>query len=360
MAEEWWHEAPFEAEQPRDEREQQWHGYEAAWENRPWNEWSYDGWWSSRPADWPMWSNHGGSSSWWSDRYSGWSTGDWWSNRPDSGDWSWQSWGNQSEATRTSVEPMADDDLVVRSGVDEVTEGASSRPGGDGRKRITGKEVLPSFDGSTPLREYRRRVELFLATTGIDEEYRAGRLAEKLEGRAWLAIQTLEVSKLRSPEGVTYLLQHLQQELEPIEHLQTFTTLHHFFKVFQREKGEEFVSFDTKFRDQLQKLEEVGAKVDGLVKSFFFLEAANISNDLRKQVVAAAGSDYTYEKLRAALVAIVPTVKRDDHGSSASNSELLGRPVSLAKRAQRVMVCMPLKEKVMVRWTKPATMMRRR
>lgn len=83
------------------------------------------------------------------------------------------------------------------------------------RKKITGKEVAPSYDGEAPLKEHRRRVDLFMASTGIDEEFRSGQLMEKLEGKAWLATQTIDVKKLRSVTSVSCLLQHLQQELEP-------------------------------------------------------------------------------------------------------------------------------------------------
>lgn len=164
----------------------------------------------------------------------------------------------------------------------EAADSESGKAGSEGRgslsdrKRVTGKEVVPSFDGEGPLREYRRRVDLFVATTGIDEEYRGGRLMEKLEGRAWLATQTMDVKKLRCANGVNHLLNHLQQELEPVEHLQTFQVLHEFFHSFKRSKGEEFVSFDTRFRGMLQKLDEIGAPLDGLVRSYWFLKCRNL------------------------------------------------------------------------------------
>lgn len=120
------------------------------------------------------------------------------------------------------------------------------------------------------------------------------------------------MKRLRSANGVEYLLDHLQQELEPVEHLNTFTVIHEFFHGFKRLKGEEFVSYDTRFRGMLQKLEEIGAPLEGLVRSYWFLTCAGISADLRKQVVAASGGSYQYEKLRASLVAIVPTVKKED------------------------------------------------
>lgn len=55
------------------------------------------------------------------------------------------------------------------------------------------------------------------------------------------------------------------------------------------------------------------------MESYGFLECAGISNDLRTQCVAAAGGSYDYERLRSALVAIVPTVKRDDENPASAS-----------------------------------------
>ena len=54
------------------------------------------------------------------------------------------------------------------------------------------------------------------------------------------------------------------------------------------------------------------AELEGLTKAYWFLEKAGLSADLRKQVVSAAGGDYDYIKLRRALVATVPKVKREE------------------------------------------------
>lgn len=75
------------------------------------------------------------------------------------------------------------------------------------------------------------------------------------------------------------------------------------------------MAFDTRFRVQVQRLEEINAPINGVTKSFWYLETAGLSNDLRKQVVAAAGGSYDYPKLRAALMAIVPQVVKDEESS---------------------------------------------
>ncbi|CAL1168448.1 unnamed protein product [Cladocopium goreaui] len=146
------------------------------------------------------------------------------------------------------------------------------------------------------------------------------RLVEQLTGAAWRATETLDMSTLRQEGGVDTLLSHLREELEPIEHLQVFSTLSNFFKSFRRSKGQEFVDFDTQFRVQCQKLEEVGAGLSGLIKSYWFLETASLSDELRKQVITAANGSYQYEKLRLALMAIVPRVRREQGESQSSTS----------------------------------------
>lgn len=306
---------------------QWWHDQHDGWWERQW-QWSDNQWqggqWHDQSLD-DHWRRHDG---WYEqeDRYAAdrRSSNDWSTHQePDDRAWWEQEWNHSSwEPTTASQskdheESERDMGSGDRGGEEASVEGTSSTHGHD-RKKITGK------DGSTTLRDYRRRVALFLATTGIDEEFRAGRLMEKLEGRAWQATQTLDVTQLRKPGGVDFLLDHLQQELEPVEHLQIFNVLHGFFKGFRRERGEEFTTFDTRFRDQVQKLQEIGAPLEGLVKSFWFLESSGISGELRKQVVAAAGGSYQYERLRSALVALVPTVRKDDgetvrhqHGGNA-------------------------------------------
>ena len=299
----WWH------NQQEGWWEQQWQWNDNQWQGGQWQDHSVDDRWNRHDGWYEQEDRHAG------DRRS---SNDWSTHQePDERPWWEQEWNHSSweptTASQSKDNEESERDVTGgdRGGEDGSVEGISSTQSHD-RKKITGKEVLPSFDGTTTLRDYRRRVALFLATTGIDEEFRAGRLMEKLEGRAWQATQTLDVTQLRKPGGVDFLLDHLQQELEPVEHLQIFNVLHGFFKSFRRNRGEEFTTFDTRFRDQVQKPQEIGAPLEGLVKSFWFLETSGISGDLRKQVVAAAGGSYQYERLRSALVALVPTVRKDE------------------------------------------------
>ncbi|CAE7260901.1 RE1 [Symbiodinium sp. KB8] len=163
----------------------------------------------------------------------------------------------------------------------------------------------------------------------------AQKLMEKLSGQAWMATESLDLADLKHPEGVQRLLAHLWQELEPLEHLRTFTTLSEFYNDFRRSSGQEFVEFDMQFRAHLKRLEEVGAKLEGLNVAYWFLEKSGLSSDLRKQVVAAASGEYDYPKLRKALTAIVPKVRKEDDNHPTPSRPSFNRQWKPRKNATR-------------------------
>ncbi|CAE7350390.1 NLRC3, partial [Symbiodinium necroappetens] len=184
----------------------------------------------------------------------------------------------------------------------------------------TGKDHVPEYDGKAPMRDYERRVRLYESATGVDPCYRAQKLMERLSGAAWTATEGLELQDLKHEQGVQRLLKHLYQELEPLEHLRVFSTLTEFYRDFKRTAGQEFVAYDMEFRTHLKRLEDIGAKLEGLTKAYWFLEKASLSSDLRKQVISASGGEYDYAKLRKALMAIVPKVKRDEEVTSTTRT----------------------------------------
>ena len=182
-----------------------------------------------------------------------------------------------------------------------------------GKRGYSGKEHVPEHDGVITMREYERRVKIFQSTSSIAEEFQAGRLLERLHGEAWRAAETLEVSQLKCKNGVRILLQHLWDELEPLEYLRVFNTLSYFYDNFHRVRGQEMTQYDTAFRTQCQRLSEAQSPLEGRAKAFWFLRKAGISDELRRQVVSSAGGVYDYHKLRSALVAIVPQVRRQEN-----------------------------------------------
>ena len=184
----------------------------------------------------------------------------------------------------------------------------------------TGKDHVPEYDGKAPMRDYERRVRLFESATGIDPCYRAQKLMERLSGAAWTATEGLELQDLKHEQGVQRLLKHLYQELEPLEHLRVFSTLTEFYRDFKRTAGQEFVAYDMEFRTHLKRLEDIGAKLEGLTKAYWFLEKTSLSSDLRKQVISASGGEYDYAKLRKALMAMVPKVRRDEEPASTTRT----------------------------------------
>ena len=316
-------EATQEDSQPTEARS-------SASQGGPW-EYSWQGWGSHWPGEWrsSAWNGYWGS-------YSGYWTPHQWKSDSDS----WRDWhktdtsesgetGQQQGSERTptkedmprrastSTDPGETADETWsgydrRASLDEDTSAAGSKA------PKVGKDNIPEYDGSYTMREYQRRVRLFEISTSIDPSYRAQKLMEKLSGNAWLATESIPLESLRHPQGVERLLQHLWSELEPLEFLRIFSTLADFYKNFRRTRGQEFVAYDMAFRMHLQRLEEINAGIDGVTKAYWFLEKAGLSAELRKQVVAAAGGQYDYPKLRAAVMAIVPQVSKEEENPAPS------------------------------------------
>ena len=216
---------------------------------------------------------------------------------------------------RDSVSRESDGSAHEKEGRNERSEHGESEET-EGKKyearKFSGKEKVPEHDGTTSMREYQRRVRIWQATSTISPEFQAGRLLERLSGDAWKAAETLEVNQLKSVNGVDALLRHLWDEMEPLEYLRVFQTLSFFYDQFCRGRGQEMTQYDTAFRTQCQRLAEAQSPLEGRAKAYWFLKKAGLSEDLRRQVVSSAGGIYDYGRLRAALVAIVPQVRRHD------------------------------------------------
>ena len=111
------------------------------------------------------------------------------------------------------------------------TKSSDPRQYGDGWD-----EVIPSFDG-TDFRQYERRVRLFLSHTRVAPERRAGKLVERLDGRAFDLCEG--VQDLETPNCVENLLDHLRMHYEPIDVFRQGRVVDDFVGDFERQPGEE-------------------------------------------------------------------------------------------------------------------------
>ena len=185
-----------------------WQGWGSPWQD---NDWHGDQWDDRENRWWHTWgSSH---TTTWGDP---WSEGRWSSTQTVLPENNVTSEASQRDDNEGSVMPGPTSSQTEHA----LMSGSSVA----NRQPKTGKEIIPQFDGTTPVRDYKRRIDLFLASTGIDPEFRAGQLVEQMTGVAWKTTETLDMAKLRTPEGVDYLLQHPQTELEPVEHMRVFST----------------------------------------------------------------------------------------------------------------------------------------
>ena len=71
--------------------------------------------------------------------------------------------------------------------------------------------MIPTFDGAD-FRQYERRVRLFVFTTRVAPQRRAGKLFERLEGRTFESCEGIQ--DLETPHGAENLLDHLRTHFE--------------------------------------------------------------------------------------------------------------------------------------------------
>ena len=81
------------------------------------------------------------------------------------------------------------------------------------------------------------RVRLFVSHTRVASERRAGKLLERLEGRAFELCEVIQ--DLETPNGVEDLLCHLRRHFEPIDVFRQGRVVDDFVGDFERQLGEE-------------------------------------------------------------------------------------------------------------------------
>ena len=169
---------------------------------------------------------------------------------------------------------------------------------GDGRG-----QVIPSFDG-TDFRQYERRARLFVSNTRVAPERRAGKLVERLEGRAFDSCEGMQ--DLETPNGVENLLHHWRTHFEPIEVFRRGRIVDDFVYDWDRQPDEEIRDYHTTFNFLTRRFEAVAGQANPLIKAHVFLRKANLSAEKQSQIVSAAMSRYEHEPLGDAMLTASP------------------------------------------------------
>ena len=169
---------------------------------------------------------------------------------------------------------------------------------GDGRAK-----VIPQVDG-TDFRQYERRVLLFVSNTRVAPEREAGKLLERLEGRAFDSCEGIQ--DLETQIGVENLLDHLRTHFEPIEVFRRGRIVNDFVYDFERQSGEEIMDYDTRFNILWRRFEAVAGQVNPLIEVHVFLRKANLSAEKQSQIVSAAIGRYEHEPLLDAMLTAIP------------------------------------------------------
>ena len=138
-----------------------------------------------------------------------------------------------------------------------------------------------------------------MSNTRVVPERRAGKLLERLEGRALDSCEGIQ--DMETPNGVENLLDHLRRNFEPIEVFGRGRIVDDFVYDFERKPGEELRDYDTRFNILLRRFEAVAGQVNPLIKAHVFLRKANLSTEKQSQIVS-----YEFQPLRDAMITAIP------------------------------------------------------
>ena len=147
--------------------------------------------------------------------------------------------------------------------------------------------MIPTFDG-TDVRQFERRVRLFVFNTRMATERRARKLLERLEARAFDSFEGTQ--DLETPNGVENLLDHLRTHFEPIQPQRRGRIVDDFVFDLERQPSEGF--------------QTVVGQEHPLIKAHVFV---NLSTEKQSKIVSAAMNRCECEPLRNAML---PTISR--------------------------------------------------
>ena len=182
--------------------------------------------------------------------------------------------------------------IVVGSGA----RFAMATTSGSVPKAYTGKahELVPEFGNRAhEYKEYRKRVMLYerkMFLSGRQKET-AFNLMSTLTGRAWSAVEDLNISDLESDDGTKKLL----ERLDTVFKYDALTELPYDFETFffhtYRRRNQTVQEYCADFEKQLRKLDQHGVTLPDKVVGWFFLRRAGLRQDQLQMIMSTLAAE---------------------------------------------------------------------
>jgi hypothetical protein len=163
-------------------------------------------------------------------------------------------------------------------------------------------DEVPSWDGDLATwRKFQRKVAIWGEASTTTLVRRGVRLLSCLSGDAWDATEDVDMSRLKSDDGVDYLMSYLEGRLEVDKVHLIGRAMEEFFFQVRREPKESVNKFLNRFKAAAFRLKENSVVLPDPALAFWLLKRANLTREMRSNVLTVAGGRYEFMAIQKAL-----------------------------------------------------------
>ena len=236
-------------------------------------------------------------------------------------------WHQTSADWKTVTGTGLADDEDVQSNASSWKGYASWTRDSDDKKRDRDGDV-PEWDGKSSHRTtYFRKIDLWVATTGVEPRKRGIRLLAKLTGEAFDKLENVEPATLLVEDSVDKFKACIVEVYEPIEDYRVGKIMDAFLDEFSRKKDQEIIDYNLAWARELHRAEKVAGELQGKWKAHLYLKKMRLPSISKSQVLTGALGSYTVEALSKAALTTFPNIREafagrsgGGHGSGSFNS----------------------------------------
>ena len=202
---------------------------------------------------------------------------------------------------------------------------------------------VPEWDGrKMDRRTYFRKIDLWVATTGVKPEDRGLRLLQNLEGEAFEKLEDVVPETLRVPNSVELFKQKVDNAYEPVEDFRVGKVMDGFYHEFKRKRDEEISDFMRRWDIETKKAERHAGEITERWKAHLFIKKLNINAMMTSQLRTASLGEFTVDAMSKAALRTFPDIKaafsnqssgqRQSYNSSRLKNKCVGKNCNPHKR----------------------------
>ena len=210
---------------------------------------------------------------------------------------------------------MFDEEVLSEQGPDTATNARGSEATHESHQSLS-NEPPPEYDGKSDYRTWKKKLRLWTKITRTPGHLQGARVWTRLSGRAWEALEALDVEDVEDDGGLEVIVDALDKRLLPEEETEMFDALEEVFYGEARKKGRKWPDHVTRVENSFRRLDRLKVSLPDEVKGFLALRKSGLKPDARVAVLSLTGGSLVMDKVRIALKRYADEYLREPAGSS--------------------------------------------